>query len=110
MLEQSIKALEDREWNVDIDQDHVFLEWYSPAGEDYCIDRDIQVLYSDTLYTIMRDEYEWFDVDEHVDLWAQFRGKNGVPDSYSVLIKDAIDIEEELNECRKILKKLLQSS
>lgn len=107
MLEQSIKALEDRNWNIKIDQDHVFLEWYSPAGEDYCIDRDIEVIESDTLYRIMLDEYEWYDVDDHVDLWAQWRGTHGVPDSYSVLIRDAIDIEEELNECRKILEKLL---
>lgn len=107
MLEQAIKALEDREWNVDIEQNYILLEWYSPAGEDYVIERDINVLESDILYRIMRDEYEWYDVDEHVDLWCQYRGSHGVPDSYSVLIRDAEAIEKELYECQKILEKLL---
>ncbi len=99
----AIDALEARNWRVDIKGDYTFLEWYSPAGEDYCIESE-----SSNLLEIFEQECEFFDVDEHVDLWAESRGKRGVPDSYVVLVDDARAIEQELEECVKEVRNALQ--
>ena len=99
----AVAALEARNWRVDFNENGgTFLEWYSPAGEDYCIESE-----SNDLLWIFEREYEFFDVDEHVDLWAESRGKRGVPDSYVVLLDDAKAIEKELEECEREVRNAL---
>lgn len=69
---------------------------WTPAGENY------------TFYLHGKTEEEWanelkkiareFDVDEHVELWSNERGKNGVPGTFSELIEDAKWIANKFEE------------
>ena len=40
----------------------------------------------------------YFDVDEHVELWVNGRGKNGVPSRIRELVEDAEAIDKMLQE------------
>ena len=92
----------------------VELETYSPEGEDVII----SLIYDGTEEDFIRQfrSYaEWFDAEEHAEMWIESRGKNGVPDSIKDLLEDAewikstlekvtddlenIDKEEEGYEC-----------
>lgn len=102
-IEAAIDVLEARNWRVDLKDDYTFLEWYSPAGEDFCIESE-----SNDLLKIFEDEWDSWDVDDHVALWAGSRGKNGVPASYAALLEDAYAIGNELEECVKEVRNALQ--
>lgn len=94
-IEKVREVVEPLGWRVEEEQssgDWMFEAW-SPAGED--------VFYyarPDHAYDDLRSEYNNYDVDEHVDLWAGSRGKNGCPCSYRALIEDAEAIEEMLKD------------
>lgn len=95
---QILDAIDARGWKItEYDGSGLLLEWWSPAGENICIDTTLETLQAD----LMR-EYETFDVDEHVDLCGEYRGQRGVPDSYSVLIRDACAIQRELRVLSRI--------
>lgn len=104
-MDKALQVLEDRDWNVNLDSEWPYLEWYSPAGEDYIINLESPVTL-ESIYQDVRTEYENFDVDEHVDLWAPGRGKNGVPDSYAALVHDAEAIDEELHDLYLEIQKI----
>lgn len=46
----------------------------------------------------VREYADGFDVDEHVELWIEGRGKNGVPATARELVEDAEAIRDMLNE------------
>ncbi len=94
-----LDAIDARGWAIIEygDKAGLLLEWWSPAGENICIETTRETLQADLVR-----EYETFDVDEHVDLWAESRGKRGVPDSYAVLIRDAYAIRRELRALSRI--------
>lgn len=100
-----LSAIEDRGWKVSEyvgtaeDAKSLLLEWWSPAGENICIETNMETLREDLL-----QEYEFFDVDEHVDLWAGHRGERGVPESYAKLVHDAYAIKRELKALSLIAK------
>ena len=53
----------------------------------------------DVVNLISKGEYaDDFDVDEHVELWIEGRGKNGVPATARELVEDAEAIRDMLNE------------
>lgn len=93
-----LEAIEARGWSVTEHETHgspepyLLLEWFSPKSEDICIETTLETLSADLLR-----EYDSYDVDEHVDLWAPGRGKRGVPSSYAALVEDAEAIGEELH-------------
>lgn len=72
---------------------------YSPADEDFNMviyfDKDNQV---ETFLTDLRDYAENFDVDEHVEMWLESRGKGGCPSTLKELLEDAIDIKAMIKE------------
>lgn len=75
---------------------YVELYKYSPAGEDFSF-----TAYGDTIEKLVRDVQEYaadFDVDEHVDLWADNRGIGGCPGTFRELVRDAEAIQEMLDE------------
>lgn len=83
------EAIENCGWSVYSDTS---IQNYSPAGEDLWI----ECAKGESIIEAIESEYNNFDVDEHVDLWAESRGKNGTPSSYRVLVEDAEAIEEML--------------
>lgn len=79
------------------------LETYSPAGEDVIV----SLIYdgTDEGFVAAFVEYaNWFDAEEHAEMWIESRGKNGVPESIKTLLEDAewiknmlLEVAEELN-------------
>ncbi len=88
-------------WSFGIDDDGLYLfESYSPAGENLVIENTCsspEKALNEIKADVVR-EYENFDVDEHVDLWAGSRGENGVPSTYRELVEDAFAIEKMLED------------
>ena len=68
---------------------------YSPAGEDFYF----EVWYSHVseIPEKVMEYYEEFDPEEHVMLWAEHAGRNGVP-RLRELMEDADAIEEMIRE------------
>lgn len=101
IVEEILKAVAERGWKVTehLDSPELLLEWRSPAGEDIYIETTRETLQDDLV-----DEGEAFDVDEHIDVWAERRGKGGVPDSYAGLLQDARAIQRELDALARIAK------
>lgn len=83
-------------WYEDVEEDtYVEFSKYSPAGEDF----SFEVYYEDEseIPDKVKEYYEGFDAEEHVMLWADSAGRNGVP-RLRELIEDADAIEEMIRE------------
>lgn len=77
----------------DCDDGSVELENWSPAGENIIVTLDGK--------DIVREMGRYsagFDVDEHVEPLVEIRGTRGVPDSITVLVQDALEIEKMLDD------------
>ena len=87
--------------------DEYYIELYqdTPAGEDWHV-----TIWFDgndnSFINSFREYVESFDVDEEVEIWIGSRGKNGVPNSISVLVKDAEWKKETLGKMLKDLEDL----
>lgn len=86
-----------------IDMKNIELESCSPAGESLIIEISLNGDESATemvkaIVKAINDEYQYFDVDQHVELWLNQRGKNGVPEHIADLVEDAEAIEEMLKD------------
>ena len=72
------------------------IENWSPAGEDLietvCFDGT-----SAGFCKSFRQNANSFDVDDHVEMWIDSRGENGVPETARELVEDAEAIREMLN-------------
>lgn len=85
------------------DGDH-YLEWYSDVGEDMIFDFEVESPCSlSELCDIFYDMAENFDVNEHVSLWVESAGRNGVPD-IETLIDDAKEQKQKLEDLAKDLR------
>lgn len=95
MTEQHIAVCEALDWRVHDDpkEDYVELEKCSPAGEDF-----IFGVQKGNFVKNVREYADDFDADEHVELWIEGRGKNGVPATARELVEDAEAIRDMLNE------------
>lgn len=88
-------------WEVPSQNNRTYaeLEKYSPAGEDFLMvidfDKEDQ---ADTFISDLREYFEDFDVDEHVEMWLPSRGKGGCPSSVRELVEDAEAIEKMVEE------------
>ena len=104
-MKKLIDVAENLGWKVDLskqedrygnNQKIAELEKYSPAGEDFIL----TVFYEDAADFVHKvwEQYEAFDVDEHVEMWILARERvKGVPKA-SVLVKDAEEIEKMIEE------------
>lgn len=77
------------------------LETDSPAGEDVVF----EVNANNLVYEV-RCYANNFDVDDHVLMWAEHRGENGVPNSIRELLDDAVAIQDMLNELADALEEV----
>lgn len=75
------------------DDGSIELENWSPAGENIIV-----TLAGKDIVEEMTRYSEGFDVDEHVAPLVEIRGTRGVPDSILVLVEDAKEIEEMLDD------------
>lgn len=81
-------------------------ETWSPAGEDLVV----TIWYDGTGRDFIKNFREYaddFDPDEHAEIWANSRGRNGVPNSIRELIDDADAIKEMLDDMATQLEALL---
>lgn len=101
------RVAESSYWGVRWDEDNIAGEKcvefskYSPAGEDFSF-----VVYYTNVSEIpekVTEYYEGFDAEEHVMIWADSAGRNGVP-RLRELIEDADAIEEMIRELANALK------
>lgn len=93
-------ACENLGWDLTDEGDgNIYVNQPSPKGEDF----GFSVPAADFVRAV-RDYYQDFDVDEHVELWIDGRGKNGVPSSIRELVKDAEDIDDMLKELADTLE------
>lgn len=102
LMDALIDAAELLDWSVHIYDDCIEFEKYSPAGEDF----SFSIAGSeetDVVKQVREYAYE-FDPDEHAEMWAESRGKRGVPDSIRTLIDDADAIKEMLFELADTLR------
>lgn len=86
LTNRHIEILESLDWSVssfldDSSGERVEIETYSPAGEDILVCVEI-----DDFPRRIREYAEDFDVDEHVELWIESRGKRGVPETARELV------------------------
>lgn len=75
------------------DDGSIELENWSPAGENIIV----TLAGKDIVREMLRYSAD-FDVDEHVAPLVEIRGTRGVPDSILVLVEDAKEIEEMLDD------------
>ncbi len=97
-----LKVIEDCGWKVNVMDEEIEIENWSPEGEDLVLylRKDIDI------YEQVCDISLNFDVDEHVEVYVNIRGTRGVPSSISALVKDAEEIEDMYSIlAAKLLKK-----
>lgn len=94
MKEKFIEICERLDWTVHEYKDGtVDLCKESPAGEDFSFG-----VSADDFVQQVKGYAAYFDVDEHVELWVDGRGKNGIPSSIRELVEDAEAIDKMLQE------------
>lgn len=87
------------EWDcTKCDDGTLELSKHSPAGEDF----NFVIDGKDICREIAEYAYD-FDIDDHVDLWAEHRGTRGVPETFRELVEDAESIQEMLDELAEAL-------
>lgn len=73
------------------------IENWSPAGEDL----PETIWYNGTGKGFVEAVQEWaadYDADEHAEMWIEFRGTRGVPNSIRALVNDADAIGDMFDE------------
>lgn len=101
LAERERKVFEDLGWQIDnIDEvngeTRVTVSNYSPQGENLC--EDIYIAAGETLSSAARRWADGFDVDDHVKLWIDSVGRNGVPGSVEDLLADARAIRQMMKD------------
>lgn len=87
------------------DSFYVELGQYTPCGEDWW--ETIWFNGTDTGFIkSVRERYNYFDVDEEVEVWIESRGRNGVPSSIKALVEDAEWKESMLDKLADELEEL----
>lgn len=99
MNEKYIEICENLGWRViNCSGGDFELEKSSPAGEDIVFD-----VSAEKFVESVREYADEFDVDAHVELWIEGRGKNGVPSTVRELLEDAEAIAAMLKELAEAL-------
>ena len=103
MTKELQDVIEDCGWIIHKYEDEIELEQSSPCGEDF--------VFSIGKKTPARDiamYAENFDPDEHAEMWVEFRGQRGVPNSIRALIDDADAIQEMLDELAEAVYEFME--
>lgn len=97
-----LKVIEDCGWNVNVSDNEIEIENWSPAGENL-----VEYLNKNAdIFEQVNEIALSFDIDEHVEPLIEVRGTFGVPSSISTLIKDAKKIQCMYSKlANKLLKK-----
>lgn len=101
------RIAEELYWGVCWDEDNIAgkkcveFSKYSPAGEDFSF--EVWYTHVSEIPEKVMEYYEEFDPEEHVMLWANSAGRNGVP-CLRRLMEDADAIEEMIRELAIALK------
>lgn len=105
------KALDGSDWSFrfheirDESADFIFEAW-SPSGEDLPLEGT--VMFPDTaierIIAFLDRNARTYDADEHVELWINERGKNGVPSTVRELVDDAEEIGRMYWELLEMVK------
>ena len=110
-LKELLEKTEQLDWSFKIynetnpTRNYVDMQKYSPAGEDFGFVVDFNEENSiESFIEDLEAYYENFDPDEHVEMWVDSRGKNGVPGSIRELIDDADEIKDMIEELLNFLK------
>lgn len=103
MNEKYFEVFHRLDWNCSdvYENGDIELETWSPAGEDVVFDVN-----TNNLVYEVRCYANNFDVDDHVLMWAEHRGENGVPNSIRELVDDAEAIQDMLNELADALEEV----
>ena len=84
---------------------YVEINQYTPEGEDWW-----EVIWfngtDEGFVEAITERYNNFDVDDEAEIYIEFRGKNGVPNSIKALIEDAEWKESTLDKLVNELEKL----
>lgn len=97
-------VIESLDWGIYEDENTIELSKCSPLCDEdfsFCVSKK----------TPARDIVEYaadFDADEHAEMWVEFRGKNGVPNSIRALIDDADAIQEMLDELAEAVYEFME--
>lgn len=86
-------AIEEQGWWFCYVDGQVELEKHSPLGEDFITTVEVEDFEAN-----LREYCVDFDADEHAAMWIPYRGENGTPESVIDLARDALDIQEMLDE------------
>lgn len=81
------------------------LRTYSPEGEDVLISLTYDGT-EESFITAFVEYANWFDAEEHAEMWIEFRGKKGVPESIRDLLEDAVWIKNTLLEVAEALNNI----
>ena len=102
------ECLNNLDINYEREDTSAFIEfWTDTAGQDICAEFDYDGTPEDFVkkYT----EYaEGYDVDDEVELYAEMRGKQGVPKSIRTLLDDCQEAKDTLMEIARALQKVLK--
>lgn len=102
LQQKHISILEENDWSISsyAGDGRVELEKYSPLGEDFIMCVDVA-----NFPGSVREYAKDFDIDEHVSMWINARGKvNGVPESVKDLVEDAYAIKKMIYELADALE------
>lgn len=104
LVEALFQRAESYGWSVDIEDDCVQFEKWSPAGEDFIF----TVNNGESIVESVSEYYDNFDIEGHVKelLIAKDNGFAGVPD-IETLVDDAKEIERMLGELSESFENLL---
>lgn len=92
-MENLIKILEKNGWEVTLFDSYIEIEQWSDLGEDLV--EEIECKNTEEFIEEFENIVENFDIDEHVELYMNSRGKHGVPDcTVQELLDDAKEIKQ----------------
>ena len=108
LLEDLLESkFSDLDWNFSINHygngSQIYISKYSPAGEDFGFEVE-----GSTVEEIVKEIVKYandFDAEEHVLLWVEGCGRNGVP-GLRALLEDADEIQEMLDKLAEEVSKI----
>lgn len=104
LMERIISVLEEAGVKYDIKPDFATIEfWTDTAGQDIVSEFEYDGS-AKGFVNEFTERAELYDVDEEVELFADSRGKNGVPSSIRELLDDCQEAKDTLVKLAKSLK------
>lgn len=99
-MEKIIEVLENNNWYVTQSPNFILIEQWSNLGEDLI--EEIEYKTKEDFIEKFEEIVNYFDVDDHVEMYANMRGRNGVP---NCTIRELLDDAEEIKKLYEITLK-----